>query len=405
VKVLQVNKFFYYKGGAEYIFFDTIKLLKKEGHAVIPFSMIHPHNLPSSFSKYFVSFVDLEGKNMSLMKKIRNAGRIFYSFEAKRKLNKLIDKEKPDIAHLHNIHHQISPSILHVLKKKNIPMVMTLHDYKMVCPVYMLLSRGRVCERCKDGRYYWCMINRCTKNSYLKSLFNVIEMYLHHKLLHIFELVDVFISPSRFLKEKIEEMGFKGKIIHLPNFLNPDLFEPFYGYKEKAIYYAGRLSEEKGLRTLIEAVKGLNVQLKVIGEGPLRMELEKIGGKNIYFMGYLPLEELKKVARDCIGMVIPSECYENNPRSVMEAFALGKPVIGARIGGIPELIKDGETGFLFEPGNVEDLREKITKLVSLSSAEIKQMGQRARHFVEENFNPESHYQKLMEIYDEVITLS
>ena len=397
MRILQVNKFFYYRGGSEYSFFDTARLLQKNGHNVSFFSMNHPKNLPSPFSKYFISNVDLE-ETGSFFDKLKIASKMLYSFEAKRKLGQLLDDEKPDIAHLHNIHHQISPSILHTLKKWGLPIVMTLHDYKMICPAYTLSAKGRVCERCKNGRYYWCFVNRCTKGSYLKSALNVVEMYLHHKVLHIYKLVDVFIAPSQFLKNKAEEMGFRGRIDYLPNFVNTGEFTPSFDYKEKAIYYAGRLSEEKGLSTLIEAVKGLDVQLKIIGDGPQKSDLEKKGGGNTHFLGYMPLEELKKIAKNCMGMVIPSKWYENNPRSVLEAFSLGKPVIGARIGGIPELVKDRETGFTFEPGNAQDLREKIRRFISLPSSEIQDMGKEARKLVEEKFNHERHYQRLTEIY-------
>ncbi len=159
-----------------------------------------------------------------------------------------------------------------------------------------------------------------------------------------------------------------------------------------------RLSGEKGLFTLLEAVKGVDVRLKIIGDGPLRKELEEKKGNNTYCMGYMPQQKLKKVVKDSMAMVIPSEWYENNPRSVLEAFALGKPIIGAKIGGIPELVKDKKTGFCFESGSVEDLRGKLTRFLLMPRREIQDMGRRAREFVEEEFNPEKHYQGLMEVY-------
>jgi len=397
MKFLFANKYFFRKGGAETAFFDGARLLQEHGHQVCLFSMDHPHNRPSQFSKYFVSHVDYE-RGGSLIDHCKAACRILYSFEAKRKLGSLLDREKPDVAHIHNIYHQISPSILHTLKKRSIPVVMTLYDYKMVCPVYHMMADGKPCEQCRRGRYYWCLINRCTKNSYAKSALNVIEMYLHHKLLHIHELVDVFIAPSRFLKIKVEEMGFQGDIRYLPYFIWADEFIPTFGYKERSIYYAGRLVKEKGLFTLLEAVKGLDIQLKIIGEGPLMSDLAKHKGDNTDFLGYMPLEELKKATADCMGMVISSEWYENNPLSIMEAFALGKPVIGPKIGSIPELIKEGENGLTFEPGNAHDLREKIEQFTSMPLPKIQSMGRTARYFVEREFSPHTHYQGLMRIY-------
>ena len=237
-------------------------------------------------------------------------------------------------------------------------------------------------------------------------------MYLHHKILRIYDLVDVFISPSRFLKDKLQAMGFKGRIEVLSNFINPADFVPKYEAVEQSICYVGRLSKEKGVATLIEAVKGLDVTLKIIGDGPLRENLE-LGSwsseekssnselqTNIQFLGYKTGDELKDKIKKSMFLVIPSENYENNPRSVIEAFALGKPVVGARIGGIPELIKDHETGLTFEPGNVEDLREKIDYMVNHPDKVI-EMGRNARRFVEKELNAEKHYERLMEVYQSV----
>ena len=233
-------------------------------------------------------------------------------------------------------------------------------------------------------------------------------MYLHHRILHIYDLVDAFISPSRFLKSKLEEMGFKKKIVYLPNFVNLQDYQPEYGWQENSIVYFGRLSKEKGLFTLIEAVKGLDVKLKIIGEGPIRESLEhsakskEIG--NIEFLGYMSGEDLKNEIKKSMFVVLPSEWYENNPRSIIEGFALGKPAVGARIGGIPELVKDGETGLNFETGNVEDLRSKIKYLIN-NTDKIVVMGKNARRFVEVELNQEVHYKKLIEIYNSVSVLN
>lgn len=400
MKFLFCNKFFWLKGGAEVSFFETAKLLESKGHKVVFFSMKHSGNFPSPYEKYFVSKVDYEGGG-SICSKIKAAGRLLYSFEAKAKIEKLIKEERPDIVHLNNIHHQISPSILHTFKKWNLPVVMTLRDYKIVCPTYSMLANGKPCEKCKGGKYYWCLINKCTKNSYAKSLVNVVEMYLHHKILHIYDLIDVFISPSKFLKEKLEEMGFKKKVAYLPNFIDAEDYELEYKYTQKTICYFGRLSKEKGLFTLLDAMKGIDVKLKIIGDGSLkeclRLKVKSENSDNVYFLGYKVREELKNEIKNSMVVVFPSECYENNPRTVLESFALGKPVVGARIGGIPELVKDNETGLTFEPGNTKDLRDKIEILLAKPD-KIVEMGKNARKFVEENFKPEKHYEQLMEIY-------
>lgn len=399
MKILFANKYFYRKGGAEYVFFDSAKLLENKGHKIIFFSMHHPKNLTSAYNDYFVSLIDYE--KGGIKNKVDVSVKLLYSFEAKRKMEALIKKEKPDVAHLHNIYHQISPSIIHTLKKYHIPIVMTLHDYKITCASYHMLANGRICEACKDGKYYQCFLKRCVKESIVKSLLNTAEMYLHHKLLHIYDLVDIFISPSMFLKNKAEEMGFKGKIMYLPNFVNLQDYDPQYNWRENSIVYFGRLSKEKGLDTLIEAMEGLNIKLKVIGEGPIKERLESrvrsLELKNIEFLGYKSGEELKNEIRKSMFAILPSEWYENNPRAIIEGPALGKPVIGARIGGIPELVKDNETGLTFEAGNSEDLMAKMIHL-SKNTAEIEKMGLNARRKVEEEFSTEIHYKKLTNIY-------
>jgi len=400
MKVLLVNKFFFLKGGSETSLFDTAALLEKKGHAVSYFSMEHPENHESSYAKYFVSNVDYENPR-SFSEKLKASVRILYSWEARKKLERLIDVEKPDMVHLHNIHHQISPSILHTLEKRDLPVVLTLHDYKMVCPVYTLMRDGRVCERCRQKRFYHCTIGLCCKGSFAKSLLNSLEMYLHHNWLHLYDRVDVFLSPSEFLKNKLLEMGFKGKIAHLPNVIDTTRFEPSYSWEGEKIAYFGRLSKEKGLYTLLRAVEGLPLECQIFGDGPekeniLRWITEKNLG-NVRLWGHLTQEKLKEELRKAMFVVLPSQWYENNPLSVLEAFALGKPVVGARIGGIPELVRDGETGLTFEPGNIGELKKNILYL-SNDSEKIMSLGKTARQHVERNYAPEIHYQKLMDIY-------
>lgn len=405
MKVLLVNKFFYPRGGAENSFFETARLLERKGHQVVFFSMEHPKNKPSAFAPYFVSNVELNEGGGGLMHNLKTIGRIHYSFEARRKIEKLIKAERPDIAHLNNISHQISPSIIDSLRKFGIPIVMSLRDFKLTCPVYSLLRDGKPCDECRGGRFYKVFANRCTKGSTLKSGVNMTEMYLHHRLMHVYEKIDEFISPSRFLLKKTLEMGFKGSINHLPNFVSVDEYTPSYSSEGDSIVYVGRLSEEKGVSTLIESVKDVNITLKIIGDGPLmpslKEEVRARGQRNVLFLGFKSGEELKDEIRSSLFTVISSELYENNPRSVLEAFALGKPVIGARIGGIPELVKDNVTGFLFTPASSEDLKNKIRAFLEKKPTIIS-LGKNARKFVEKEFNPEIHYAGLMKIYETAI---
>jgi glycosyltransferase involved in cell wall biosynthesis len=402
MKTLLINKFLYPKGGDAVCTLATGELLRAQGHEAVFWGMSHPDNPVYPNADLFVDNMDLNSAG-GIKKQLDIALKLLYSFEAKAKLEKLIARMgKPDIAHVHNFAHQISPSILHVFKKHKIPVVMTMHDYKLVCAPYTLLSKGRLCDKCAVGKYYQCMANGCVKDSRAKSLLNTIEMYLHHSLLRIYDSVHTFISPSAFLKKKLEDMGFKGKIVHIPNFIDAAHYETRYDGANKTMVFLGRLSKEKGVATLINAVKGLDVQLAIVGDGPMGDELRaKVKDEhinNVTFKGYMTGTALKEQIMSARCMVIPSEWYENNPRSVIEAFAMGKPVLGARIGGIPELVRDGQTGFTFEAFNVADLREKIQRMMA---ADTVTMGKNARRMVETELNTEVHYKSLMKVYDSV----
>jgi len=404
MKVLLANKYFFHKGGAEKSFFNTARILKNHGHDVIYFSMIHPSNKACHYTKYFVSTNDYDKKGF--YNAVRVSHKLLYSFEAKRKIHNLIKHTKPDIVHLNNIYHQISPSILHSIQKFNIPIVMTLRDYKIECASYLRLVNGSVCSACKNGRYYQCFLKKCVKNSRAKSLLNVFEMYLHHKIINIYNLVDKFISPSHSLKKGLHEMGFQREIVVLPNFVDTEKYLPKYTSSNKTIAYFGRLSKEKGLKTLIIAIGQLKEAfLNIIGEGPLELELKEFVKKekinNICFKGFLSGEKLKKEIRSSLFTVLPSEVFENNPRSIIESFALGKPVVGSRIGGIPELIIHNFNGLTFEPKNIDDLKKKLKLLID-KPEKVTQFGKNARKSIELNNGAESHYKKLMSIYKSVL---
>ena len=401
MRILLINKFLYPKGGDAISTITTGKILTKKGHEVILWGMDHPNNPPYRFQKYFVFNVNYDGFQ-GVCSRARATMNILYSFEAKKKMAALVDRVKPDVVHLNNFCHQISPSILDVIKKVNIPTVMTMRDNNMVCPAYSMMAYGKTCEKCRGGRFFNCAINRCTKGSFFKSMLNVVEMYLHHRILHIYDKIDVYISPSRFLKNKVEEMGLEGEVVYLNNCLDLVGFEPDYEWQEKSIVYVGRLSPEKGVETLIDAVKDIaSLRLKIIGDGPLRGYLERklnsehIG--NVELLGYRTAEDLYDEIRKSIFVVVPSECYENNPRTVIEAFALGKPAVGARIGGIPELIRDWETGLTYDPANASDLKQKI-RLLLRKRDRISEMGKNARKYVTQELNADIHYKKLMGIY-------
>ncbi|MBC8184193.1 glycosyltransferase family 4 protein [candidate division KSB1 bacterium] len=409
LKILMVNKYYFIKGGAERYFFELTKVLESHGHEVIPFSMKHPNNYQTGFEEYFVS--NIEFNHTSKIKKLMNspafAGRIIYSTSAKKKIEKLIKAVQPDIAHLHMIDHQLSASILHTLKKHNIPTIQTIHQYKLICPNYRLFNNNTnvICEKCMGGKYYHTIIQNCHKTRF-SSVLLCVEAYVN-KLMKIYEKnIDLFHTPSDFMKEKLVEGGIKNeKIEKLYYTLNLDEFGFSPEYADYFIY-SGRLSEEKGVLTLLKAMEGIsNSRLLVVGDGPLKSELEAFAKsknlENVQFVGKKDGDELKSIIKKAKFVVIPSEWYDNSPLVIYESFSMGKPVIGSDIGGISELINHNDNGLLVKPGGVEGLRNGILHLLENPKL-VKKFGKHARKKAEAEFDPQVHYNKILNFYSTLI---
>ncbi|MCP4991076.1 MAG: glycosyltransferase family 4 protein [Colwellia sp.] len=404
MEILSINKYYWKKGGSESVFFNEKEMLESVGHTVIPFSMQSPQNEESKYSKYFVSEVDYT--KPGLKNRVTSASKIIYSFEAKRKMEQLLSNHQPDISHFHIFQHQISPSIFGPLRKHNIPIVLTLHDLKPICPNYKMYVDGRVCEECKGRKFINCFKNRCTKGSTLGSLISTIEMYLHYAMGY-YQGVDHYIAVSEFYRDKMIEYGFSPeKITYLPNYIDASEYQPD-GTDNGYMLYFGRLSEEKGISVLLEAAKSLpDVPVYIVGSGPLEESLKQKatdeGLDNVKFCGFKAGAELKKLLMEATAVVVPSEWYENCPMTILEAFAAGKPVIGSNIGGIPELIEEGVDGFTFPPGDQAALAEKIT-LIWEDRSKAREMGMQGRQKIEEKFNAEAHYDGLISIYESVLS--
>ena len=406
MRILLVHNYFHIVGGAETYFFNIARLLKQKGNEVFFFCMKSPKNLKTEQDKYFISnFPPL--KELDLTKKIRLSYRAFYSFEARRKIHQLINLYRPDIVHIHNIWHEITHSIIHEIKKFNIPIIMTLHDYRMICPNHKMLVGSNLCFQCRGQRYYKAVLNKCMGDSLLKSIFVMTSSYLNNVILKTYKAIDLFISPSLFLFNVFKESNlFKNKdILHLPYCIDSGEYSACYNSEKNTIVYFGRLDIEKGVDVLIEAVKDLNITLKIIGTGPLESYLKKkvIEERitNVYFKGFIPHDKIKEEISKALFTVVPSIWYENYPYSIIESFVLGKPVVASRIGGIPELVRDNETGLTFEPGNVDDLKKKIHYLFSNRDFVYK-MGKNARLWAEENLNYDKHYDILVNKYHSIL---
>lgn len=403
MKILQIDKYFYLKGGAETVFFNTIDLLREKGHEVIPFSLKSAKNRPSEYAPYFVDYPELS--ESSLWTRIRRAPAFLYNRGSARNLEKLIRDEKPDLAHIHLLFNGMSVSILPVLKKYRIPVVMTAHDYRLICPAYTFTNgRKELCERCIASKQYWrCVTGKCSKGNLPNSLLLSLDTYFREQFYPPVELIDRFIFVSQFSQGKHIEANplYREKSDHLYNFtpVKPAADLP----KENYLLYFGRISEEKGVATLLEAMKSHpGLALKIAGTGPLLDTLKQAAPDSVSFLGFKQGEELNRLIQQAAFVVVPSEWYENNPLTIIESMTLGTPVIGSRIGGIPELIEENKTGFLFRSGSAAELSEAIGKARRLDAGAYGAMTEAARAFARDNFSKEAHYQRLMRIYESAL---
>lgn len=403
MKILQIDKYFYLKGGAETVFFNTIDLLEDNGHKVIPFCLKSTKNRASVYDKYFVDYPELS--ESSTLTKLQKAPAFLFNRESAKKLEKLIIEEKPDIAHIHLLFNGISVSILPVLRKYRIPVIMTAHDYRLICPAYTFTNgKQEICEKCKDSKQYWrCITGKCSKGNLANSILLSIDSYFREYFYPPVELISKFIFVSKFSQAKHIEANsiYDNKSTHLYNFTHVVRGNDIK--KEMYILYFGRISEEKGISTLLKAMEEFpDVHLKIAGTGPLLQGLSKNKANNISFLGFKEGQELKDLISKATFVVVPSEWYENNPLTIIESMTLGTPVIGSNIGGIPELIKKNKTGFLFSPGNVGELKEAIRGALKLESKEYQQMVDATLEYATNNFSKKAHYNRLMDIYKSTI---
>jgi glycosyltransferase involved in cell wall biosynthesis len=401
--LLTINNYFYYRGGAETVFLEHNRIFEALGWNVVPFAMKHPRNLASEWSKYFIDEIEF-GEQYSVAEQLKRVPKVIYSVEARHNLARLLDRAQPDVCHAHNIYHHISPSILGLLKRRGIPTVMTLHDLKIACPAYNMLANDGICERCRGGRFYNVVAHRCIKRSTALSAVVMLEALLHRMLGSYSRCVSRFAVPSRFYIEKLSEWGMPAELFrHVPNFVDVDSYTPQFEPGSIFVYF-GRISREKGLATLIRAVAAVGCELAVIGTGPdleamrnLAVEIEA----KVFFPGFLRGAELHDAVRSARAVVLPSEWYENAPMSVLEAYALGKPVIGARIGGIPELVRENETGMCFTSSDESSLGAVLRDMIRRPDAELQQMGRNARSWVAAEFTAEIYRERILHLYREL----
>lgn len=402
-KLVSINNYHYRRGGSDVVYLEHAELIESHGFSNAFFSMHHPKNYPTIWSEYFVDEIEF-GHDYSLMEKISMASKVIYSFEAQRKLRKLIKDFRPDIAHLHCIYHHLSPAILPVLKSAGIPVVMTAHDLKIACPAYKMFNSDGICERCNHGSVLNVVKHRCIRNSLTASVIVAIESGLHRYLDTYRNYLDRVVVPSQFFLEKLVEWGWsREKLVYIPNYVDTSKFEPIHSVGNYFLYF-GRLAPEKGIFTLIHASAKAGVPLKIVGTGPVETEVKALAfqfGGDIEFIGYRSGTELHDLVRGSRAVVLPSEWYENAPMSLLESYALGKPVIGARIGGIPEMIIEGETGWTFESQNTEELAICLESVMTIKEETMLNMGEASRNYVERTFSCQRYVDSMLDLYSEL----
>lgn len=392
MRILQINKFFYPKGGTETYLLSLISLLSKNGHQIIGFSQKNKNNINITGKEFFTSEINL---NKFYFKNIFKIGRIFWSREAKNNIKKLIAKESIDLVHIHNIYHQISPSILPTLKQAGLPIVMTVHDFKLVSPYYTL----------------WATKRNTNSKSMLAKFFMNLE-YAFHRSLKIYKKnIDLFIAPSEFVKNKLIKAGYDThKIIVLPHFIentNKNILTEEKNY----IVCFGRLDASKGIDVLIKAFSKIknDTTLKIIGSGPEEKALKKLANDlaikhKIEFIPHCQKDELEKIIAKSLFTVLPSLVHETFGLGIIESHLLAKPVIASAVGACSENISHQKTGLLVKPDNVDELKTAMETLI-LNPKLRQSMGSLAQDSAQKKFTATIHLQKITQIYNSLVNHS
>ncbi len=390
MKILICHNYYQNKGGEAQAVLKEKELLESKRHRVILFSKDNK-----------------EIDNYTFSQKARLCYETMFSRSTYKKIIKIVREEKPDIVHVHNVFPLISPSVYYALKKMNVPVVQTVHNYRFLCPNGLFLNNGgKICEKCKEGNLFNAVVGKCYRNSYLQTSGMAATLYLHRKLRTFMNKIDVFIAPSNFLRKKLIEGGIpEKKIVVKSHFVKCEEIKPSYEFDNYAVYM-GRLSREKGLFTLLRVWKKIpNFTLKIMGDESIRSELENFVIQkeisNVEFLGFIKGPKRFEILRKAMFMIFPSECFENFPYSIIESFACGVPVIASRIGGMEELIEEGKNGLLLEPGEVKDLDQKIIELLNNRELLLK-MRYNARKVVEEYYSEELGYKNIMDVYHKAL---
>ena len=406
MKIAIVNYRYFVEGGPERYLFNITDILKSHGHEVIPFSIHNSRNRHTPYEKYFLDSVDDEVRydksTKSPSKIIKSFGRMFYSFEAKRKFRQFLQDIKPDIIYIIHYHNKISPSILDTAASMGIKVVHRLSDFQYICPNAHLFTHGHICEKCIEGSMTACISQRCVLDSKILSAVKFAAMRFHN-MLKVTDKIAAFVVPSSFTISRLVKGGMpEAKMNHIPTFFNLKEEDPQVSYGDFFLY-TGRLTPEKGLETLLEAFVGTDYKLKIVGAAPDNgydvALAESIKGKhhNIEFLGHKTFDEIKPLLKTCRATIVPSEWYDNFPNVVLESFGFKKAVISSDCGSLTEPVADGVTGLNFHVGDAMDLRCKVALLAGDADL-ARRLGENAWQRVTTEYAPETHYKKLIDLF-------
>ncbi len=399
-KIVNIGNSYFVEGGDTRYMFFLEELLRSKNITVIPFAPQSKNNLDTPYSSYFPESINIKTATYGDFIKY------LYNKNARTSIEKLLKKEKDvQLAHLHIYYGRLTTSILKPLVNAGIPIIQTLHEYKLSCPVYSMISNEKICNKCQGSKFWNCTINKCNRGSISRSVSSTIEAYFS-KSMGNSDHISHFVPSSNFLRDKMLEIGIdERKLTTVHNFVDTNNFNQDFSIGEHFIFI-GRIEKLKGIFTLLRAFENLpEYKLLIVGVGEAEAEAKSYISskniKNIKMLGFKQNDELFKLVENSIASIIPSEWFENCPLSAFESFAIGKPIIGSNIGGIPELISHGKDGFLFEPGNAEELQHYV-KLIANKKNIAPQMGISGHNKVKRIFNPENHFLKLNKIYQSVM---
>ena len=406
MRVLHINKFLYRRGGAESYMLDLAELQRAQGDEVAFYAMDHPDNLPDPRQDTFAPRMELNPPPAGLAGRVTTAAGVLYRPSSRRGLERLLGEFRPDVAHLHNIYHQLSPSVLRPLKRHRIPTVMTLHDYKLVCPTYQLLDHGRICEACLPRRFHQATVRRCNGGSLTGSLLASVELGVHTAL-GLYGPVDVFVCPSDFMRRKmVEGRVYPDRLRHVPHFAELGSIAPAESPGD-GVVFAGRLSREKGVDVLLDALAlAPGLPAVVAGDGPERDALEQQARDlglldRVRFVGRVPAVRVHDLMRRAAVVVVPSRWHENQPMTILEAFGTARPVVTTDLGGLPELVTDGETGRLVPADDAAALAAALLDLTADPERAHRQ-GAEARRRAATRFGVDTHLAALGDVYAQAL---